>query len=177
MITQPRKPPFSGTWRVISFPRCHGNIFPRQSPKISARTRQGKTFDHEQFPRKETPAAKMGFQASRLSCGRVSKRSWFYTKLQSNHRDMPKNDRSPDTSDWSIDGRWLLHATWRQAKNQPTGAMSGQAGKLPRAAMKEAVREPAARIAGGTPALHWLARKHGEHGRPARFVELASLRT
>jgi hypothetical protein len=39
-----------------------------------------------------------------------------------------------------------------------------------------AVREPAARVAGGTPALHCLARKTWERGRLARFVGLALLR-
>jgi hypothetical protein len=29
----------------------------------------------------------------------------FDTRLPSNHRDTPKNDRNPDTPDWSIDGR------------------------------------------------------------------------
>jgi hypothetical protein len=41
-----------------------------------------------------------------------------------------------------------------------------------RVVMKEAVSEPAACIAGGTPALHSLARKTWERGRLARFVGL-----
>jgi hypothetical protein len=44
------------------------------------------------------------------------------------------------------------------------------AADAPRAARKDtAVREPAARIAGETPALQ-CARKNGERGRPARIV-------
>jgi hypothetical protein len=37
-----------------------------------------------------------------------------------------------------------------------TSAMDGHDGKPPRVEMKEAVAKPAARFAGGTPALHFL---------------------
>jgi hypothetical protein len=66
---------------------------------------------------------------------------------------MPKNDRKLDTSDLSISG--LLDATLYQ----PTGVMGGHGGKLPMKMKETAISEPAVRIAGGTPALHWLARK------------------
>jgi hypothetical protein len=55
---------------------------------------------------------------------------------------------------------------------QPTGAMNGHGGKPPRAETKEAaIREPMARMAGKTPALHFrCCAKNRERGRLARFT-------